>query len=97
MLIPLGDLPEAEKRLSAAGLTVISEDGQMLIEEPFVGTDLFIKIGDLFDYYGDEPVVIDHIQQPSERMPKEIFYIPAFVVLAGVLLIQRRRSSKLAA
>ena len=96
VLIPLGNLPEAEKRLETAGLTVISEDGQMRIEEPFVGTDLFIKIGDLFDYYADQPVVIDHIQQPADRMPKEVFYIPAIVVLAGILLIQRRRKIRLA-
>ena len=97
VLIPLGNLPEAEKRLEAAGLTVISEDGQMRIDEPFVGTDLFIKIGDLFDYYADQPVVIDHIQQPADRMPKEVFYIPAIVVLAGILLIQRRRKNRLEA
>ncbi len=95
VLIPLNDLPEAERRLQAAGLTVISEDGQMIIEEPFVGTDLFIKIGDMFDYYADQPVVIDHIQQPSDRLPKEIFYIPALIVLAGVLLVQRRRKGLL--
>ena len=37
VLIPLGDLVEAEKRLTGAGLTVIDEDGQIRIEEPFVG------------------------------------------------------------
>ncbi len=91
VLIPLGNLVEAEKRLTGAGLTVVDEDGQIRIEEPFVGTDLFIKIGDLFDYYADAPVVIDHIKQPSERMPKELFYIPALIVLAGIILVQSRR------
>ena len=91
VLIPLGNLAEAEKRLTGAGLTVTDEDGQLRIEEPFVGTDLFIKIGDLFDYYADTPVVIDHIKQPSERMPKELFYIPALIVLAGIILVQSRR------
>ena len=94
VLIPLGDLAEAEKRLTGAGLTVTDEDGQIRIEEPFVGTDLFIKIGDLFDYYADTPVVIDHIKQPSERMPKELFYIPAIIVLAGIILVQSRRRKR---
>ena len=94
VLVPLGDLEEAEKRLTDAGLTVINENGQMRIDEPFVGTDLFIKIGDIFDFYSDKPVVIDHIQQPAERMPKEIFYIPALVVLAGVIFIQSRRKKR---
>lgn len=91
VLVPLGDLEEAEKRLTDAGLTVTNEDGQMRIEEPFVGTELFSKIGDIFDFYSDNPVVIDHIQQPAERMPKELFYIPALVVLAGIIFIQSRR------
>ena len=69
----------------------------MRIEEPFVGTDLFIKIGDLFDFYGDTPVVIDHVQKPAERMSKEIFYIPALVVLAGVIFVQSRRRKREAA
>ncbi len=95
VLVPLSNKPEAEKRLADAGLTVIAEDGQMKIEEPFVGTDLFIKIGDMFDYYADQPVVIDHLKQPSERLPKEIFYIPALFVLAIVILIQKRRKFQL--
>ncbi len=94
VLVPLGDLEEAEKRLTDAGLTVTNEDGQMRIEEPFVGTELFSKIGDIFDFYSDNPVVIDHIQQPAERMPKELFYIPALVVLAGVVFIQSRRKKR---
>ena len=94
VLVPLGDLVEAERRLSDAGLTVTNEDGQMRIEEPFVGTELFSKIGDIFDFYSDSPVVIDHIQQPAERMPKELFYIPALVVLAGIILIQARRKKR---
>lgn len=94
VLVPLGDLVEAERRLSDAGLTVTNEDGQMRIEEPFVGTELFGKIGDIFDFYSDSPVVIDHIQQPAERMPKELFYIPALVVLAGIILIQARRKKR---
>ena len=98
VLVPLGNLEEAEKRLTDAGLTVYSEDGQMRIEEPFVGTQLFSKIGDIFDFYADQPVVIDHIQQPADRIPKEVFYIPALVVLAGIILIQvRRRNSEAAA
>ncbi|MCG8558616.1 MAG: DUF3394 domain-containing protein, partial [Hyphomicrobiales bacterium] len=28
---------------------------------------------------------------PAERMPKEVFYIPALLLLAGVVLLQRRR------
>ncbi len=94
ILVPLGNIGEAANRLSSAGLTVIEEDGQVKIEEPFVGTDLFDKIGDMFDYYGDEPVVLDHIQQPTDRLPKELFYIPAVVVLGLVILMQRTRRNR---
>ncbi len=91
VLVPLGNLGKAEKRLSEAGLTVYEEDGQMKIEEPFVGTTLFEKIGDMFDYYADEPVVVDHIKQPVDRLSKEVFYIPALVVLGLVIIMQRIR------
>ncbi len=96
LLVPLGDLKEAEQRLAGAGLTITQENGQMRIEEPFVGTNLFGKIGDKFDFYSDQPVVIDHIKQPADRIPKEIFYIPALAVLGLLMLVQARRKKKLA-
>ena len=61
------------------------------LEEPLPQTPFFEKIGKLFDYYGDEPVVISQVKSKAERMPKELFYIPAFLLLAFVFFMQRRR------
>ncbi len=34
------------------------------------------------------------IKVPSNRLPKEIFYIPAFLALGLIIVLQRRRSKK---
>ena len=91
ILVPLGEPAEAAKRLNDAGLNVIVEDGFAVIEEPFPGTPFFETVGKLFDFYGDEPVRIADVRSPAERMPKEVFYIPAVVLLAMIVLLQRRR------
>ncbi|MGI9365453.1 MAG: TRAP transporter permease [Rhizobiaceae bacterium] len=91
ILVPLGDRKEAIERLEATGLTVSVEDGMAKIDEPLPQTPFFEKIGKLFDFYGDDPVVVSRVRSEAERMPKEVFYIPAFILLAGVFFLQRRR------
>ena len=41
--------------------------------------------------YGDVPVQIEELKLPAQRMPKEIFYLPAFFVLFIIIVLQRRR------
>lgn len=91
LLIPLGQRAEAIKRLQDAGLTINLEDGLAKIEEPLPQTPFFEKIGKLFDYYGDEPVVVSNVRTEASRVPKEVFYIPAFLLLGFVFWVQRRR------
>ncbi len=91
ILVPMGRRSEAIERLEEAGLTVILEDGLARVEEPFPQTPFFEKIGTLFDYYGDDPVVVSNIRTEAERLPKEVFYIPALLLLGLVFLLQRRR------
>ncbi|MDH3740564.1 MAG: TRAP transporter permease, partial [Hyphomicrobiales bacterium] len=91
LLLNLGKPKDAAERLAAAGLTVTNEDGRIKIEEPVVGTPLFEKIGNLFDYYADDPVEVKTIKQPADRMPKEVFYIPAVALLALIAMLQLRR------
>jgi TRAP transporter 4TM/12TM fusion protein len=91
LLVPLGRPVEAAQRLEAAGLTVIVEDGLAKIDEPMQGTPFFESIGSLFDYYGDVPVVLSTIQKKADRMPKELFYIPALILLGFIVISQRRR------
>ena len=95
LLVPLGEPSEASGRLSAAGLDVRIEDGVAILDEPFTGTPFFEQIGNLFDFYADDPVQISEVKKPVERLPKELFYLPALLLLGLVYWFQRRRSRKI--
>ncbi|NNF77835.1 MAG: DUF3394 domain-containing protein, partial [Rhizobiales bacterium] len=95
LLVPLGaSSDDPAKRLKDAGLVVALEDGKAKVEEPLPQTPFFEKIGKSFDFYGDEPVVISEIKKETERMFKEVFYIPALLLLGLVVLLQLRRRRK---
>jgi TRAP transporter 4TM/12TM fusion protein len=97
LVVPLGAAGEGAQRLEAAGLLVQMEDGRLLLEEPFPGTPFFEDLGKAYDFYADHPVEIVHGLVPNERLPKEVFYIPALILLTVVLLLQRRRQTLAAA
>ncbi|HFQ14881.1 MAG TPA: DUF3394 domain-containing protein, partial [Rhodobacteraceae bacterium] len=80
-------------RLEKSGLTIAVKDGQAVMDEPQPGTPYF-NLSQQFDYYGDKPVVIAKAYEPAERMPKEVFYIPALLLLGLVLLSQVTRKRK---
>jgi len=92
ILVNLEDANDAAERLRNAGLTVIVESGRAIIEEPFPGTPFFESLGKSFDYYADQPVEIAEVRQPAERIAKEVFYIPAVLLLALIILLQKRRA-----
>ena len=91
ILVTIAEGADAAARLSDAGLTVNLDGARALIEEPFPGTPYFESLGKAFDYYADEPVQIAEVWKPAERMPKEVFYIPAVLVLGFIVFSQRRR------
>jgi hypothetical protein len=91
LLVPLGQPKDAAERLRSAGLSVTIEDGLTKIVEPMQGTPFFTNIGNLFDYYGDAPVIMSTIQKRANRMAKEVFYIPALLLLGVIVFAQRRR------
>lgn len=80
-------------RLSELGLTVMEEDGALVLEEPFPGTP-YGDLGTNLDFYGDTPVTLSRVETPADRFPKELFYILALALLAGVVLSQRRRQTE---
>lgn len=92
-LLPLGPkVADGEARLKKADLQVMIENGVAKLDEPFQPTSVpGSKMRD-FDFYGDEPTKITAIEVPVERIAKEVFYIPAFLVLALVIMLQRRRT-----
>ena len=93
VLIPEQDAGGLE-RLSAAGLDVFEEDDVLRVDEPFPGTPYFETLANEYDFYADEPVQIISAEVPNDRMPKEIFFLPAFLLLGLIILIQRRRATQ---
>ncbi|MEP0236148.1 TRAP transporter permease [Roseibium sp.] len=89
--LELGASGDGEGRVSNAGLTVLLEGDKAIIEEPFPGTPFFEPFQS-FDFYGDTPVEVVEVRQEAERLPKEIFYIPALLLLGLVIALQRRRT-----
>lgn len=93
LLADLGEAGDGETRLQQAGLSVIMDEEGAALEEPFAGTAFFQTL-QMFDFYADPVVRVTQVQLPAERMPKEVFYIPALFVLAIVVWLQRRRQTK---
>ncbi|MBF2734480.1 MAG: TRAP transporter permease, partial [Betaproteobacteria bacterium AqS2] len=95
-------LPASERsdkgieRIAQAGLFLAIEGESAIMEEPLPGT-AFVELSRSFDFYGDDPVEIASLGLEKERPPKELFYLPALLVLAIVVLIQQRRRRALAA
>ncbi|MCR9127025.1 MAG: TRAP transporter permease [Rhodobacteraceae bacterium] len=80
--------------LDAQGLTLLQDGDVMALDEPFPGTPFFQSLGNEYDFYGDTPVQIVEVQVENDRMPKELFFIPALLLLAGLVLLQRRRATQ---
>ncbi|MEJ2026056.1 MAG: TRAP transporter permease [Limibacillus sp.] len=96
LMLPLGP-PESDgvARLQREDLQVVVEGDQVILEEPFrpgeVGSVPGRKlIG--FDFYADEPVQVTAVEVEKDRIFKEIFYLPALLLLALVIFLQRRRT-----
>jgi Domain of unknown function (DUF3394)/Tripartite ATP-independent periplasmic transporter, DctM component len=85
VILPLGPSGDgAERLMDQAGIEVREEDGKVLIDNITFGSPAEQAKLD-FDWE------IKAIEIPADRMPKQLFYIPALMLLAGVYLLQRRR------
>jgi len=83
--LPLGPPGDGAQRLKqAAGLEFRNEDGKMLVDNVEFGSFAEKQKID-FDWELREVLV------PAERMPKEVFYIPALLLLGLIVFLQRRR------
>jgi len=72
------------------GLVLIPEGEQVLLEEPMFGTP-FAETFQGYDFYGDQPVVVKTVKAPVDQMPQELVFIPGFVLLGLIMLLQRAR------
>ena len=91
VMAPMGASGDGETRLmTAAGLMINIDGDRAILDEPMPSTALSQTML-AFDFYGDDPVQIERIEVPTERMDKEWFYIPAIALLFFVIVLQRRR------
>ena len=90
--VPLGPAGDGTGRLENVGLLLMIEDGQAKLEEPLPGSP-FEHLSRTFDFYADVPVEVASVALPRDRMPKEVFYLPALLAIALVILLQRRRAA----
>ena len=83
--LPLGPEGDGAARLmDNAGLEIREEEGKIFIDA--IGFDSPAeKAGLDFDWE------IKAVEIPAERMPKEVFWLPALLVLVLVFFLQRRR------
>lgn len=93
VVLPLGPRAGGEKRLEFAGIKIVESDGKVVIDDVIQadeqGKDTAAKTAKLeFD------MVIQSAEAPRERMPKQIFYIPAIVLLGLIWMLQRRRRTE---
>mgnify|MGYP001817560391 FL=1 len=94
LVFNVGAQKTAEERLRAVGL-IVQRDGDVLkLEEPAFGSK-FSKLGETLDFYADKPVIVSEVRTPvTGRWLKEIFYIPAILLLGLVIAMQRPRQTQ---
>ena len=84
VLLPLGPEGDVKTRLAHSGLTVMNDgDALMVVATKFGSTAEKLGIEQSFR--------ITALEVPAERPAKEWFYVPALMLLALVILLQRRR------
>ncbi|MFC2970137.1 TRAP transporter permease [Acidimangrovimonas pyrenivorans] len=93
IIVPAGAPGTGEARLQKLGLAVHEDGGKLLLDEPFPATPYFKKLSE-FDFYGDDPVVVSAVKAAAPQPPKELIYIPALLLLAGVAFLQKRRAER---
>jgi TRAP transporter 4TM/12TM fusion protein len=84
-VLPIGPEPTGDERLTAAGLTLVESDGKVVIDD--VAFDSPAEEAGL-DW--DQEVL--QVLRPADQPTKYLMYIPALLVLAGIVLLQRRRA-----
>ncbi len=87
VMLPVGDQESGKARLEAIGIETRDEEGKILIDNVVFGSAAE-KAGMDFDQE------ILNIQMPTDRLPKQLLFIPAYALFALVYLTQSRRKKK---
>jgi hypothetical protein len=84
MMIPVGDQPTGIDRLDAFGLQVLEQDGKLIVDGATYDSPAQ-QAGFDFDQ------VFQTLDMPNNQPPRELFYIPALLLLGLVYMLQRGR------
>lgn len=87
VMLPLGPKAEGVDRLKFAGLELRREGEKTIVDVVVFGSAAEKQKID-FDWE------IVSVERETERMPKHVMYIPALVLLIGVVLMQKGRQRK---
>lgn len=85
VVLPLGDAGSFEDRLANAGITGLREENGAVVVDMLAFGGPAEQAGVDFDF------VIEAVRVPNDVPPKELMYIPALLLLAGLVMLQRRR------
>ena len=84
VLIPLGALGDVKARLANSGLTAMADGDNLMV--------VAVKFGSKAEKLGiEQSFRITSLEVPADRPAKERFFLPAFLLLGLVILIQRTR------
>ncbi len=84
VMLPLGAAGSGEDRLLEPGLELLIEDGKVIVDNVVFGSTAERQKID-FDYE------VASVQVPADRPLRQLFYIPALLLLGLIVMLQRRR------
>ena len=90
----LGEAGDGETRFTQSGLNVLEDEGKVVIDgltwdSKLKHLDKLFTMGDF-----DNPLLIEKVLVKRDRMPKELFYIPALLLLGLIIFLQRSRHGR---
>ncbi len=84
VMLPIGAAGSGEDRLFEAGLELLIDDGKVIVDNVVFGSTAERQKID-FDFE------IASVQVKADRPPRQLFYIPALLLLGLIVMLQRRR------
>lgn len=88
VILPLGPKASAQDRLAFAGIELRIEDGKAIVDTVTFDSPAQ-KLGVDFDFE------IVGVQVETDRLPKQVMFVPAIVLLILVIVLQRGRRARM--
>ncbi|MCP3872297.1 MAG: TRAP transporter permease [Desulfobacteraceae bacterium] len=89
LMLPVGSAKTGVERINEIGFEIRTEDEKVLVDNVMFGSNAE-KMGIDFD----QEILL--LKIPSERLPKQLMYFPALVLLTLIYFLQRKRRDAIA-